>query len=109
MVDFVETLMINIHNEELLTLSGAAKRLPHGRAGKPVHVATIHRWASPGGLQGVRLETIKIGGVRYTSAEALERFIAKCSADDARQEPQSTRQRQRAIATAAAELERAGI
>ncbi len=101
--------MINIHDEELVTLSGAAKRLPHGRAGKPVHVATLHRWASPGGLQGVRLETIKVGGIRYTSAEALERFIQLCSVDNARQEPQSTRQRKREIATAEAELERAGI
>ncbi len=101
--------MINIHDEELLTLSGAAKRLPHGRAGKPVHVATLHRWASPGGLQGVRLETIKVGGIRYTSTEALERFIAKCTADDTRQEPQTTRQRQREIATAEAELDAAGF
>ena len=101
--------MINIHDEELLTLSGAAKRLPNGRAGKPVHVATLHRWASPGGLQGVRLETIKVGGIRYTSAEALERFITKCSADNALREPQSTRQRQRAFDQAERELESAGI
>lgn len=101
--------MIDIEQETLLTLSAAAKRLPHGRAGKPVHVATLHRWAAPGGLQGVRLETIKIGGVRYTSVEALERFIQLCSADYAHQKPQTTRQRQREIATAEAALTKAGI
>ncbi len=101
--------MINIHDDELLTLSGAAKRLPHGRAGKPVHVATLHRWASPVGLQGVRRETVKVRGIRFTSAEALERFITNCSADTARQEPQTTCQRQREIATAEAELNAAGI
>ena len=101
--------MINIHDEELLTLSGAAKRLPHGRAGKPVHVATLHRWASPGGLQGVRLETVKVGGIRFTSAEALERFITNCSAGDARQEPQTTRGRKKEIARAESVLAGAGI
>ena len=101
--------MINIHDEELLTLSGAAKRLPHGRAGKPVHVATLHRWASPGGVQGVRLETIKVGGIRYTSVEALDRFIQQCSADGTGRTPQTTRQRQRAIDRAEAELTKAGI
>lgn len=101
--------MINIRDEEMLTLSGAAKRLPHGRASKPVHVATIHRWASPRGLKGIRLETVKVGGIRYTSAEALERFIVRCSADDASQQPQLTRQRQKSIDKAAATLAAAGI
>lgn len=101
--------MINIDNEELLTLSAATKRLPHGRASKPVHVATIHRWASPRGLKGVRLESVKVGGIRYTSSEALDRFIAQCSADDTGQQPQPTRQRQKARDRAAAELSAAGI
>ncbi len=101
--------MMNIDSEELLTLSTAATRLPYGRAGKSVHVATLHRWASRNGVRGVRLETVRIGGVRYTSAEALQRFIERCSADTARQEPQTTCQRQREIATAEAELNAAGI
>lgn len=101
--------MIDLATEELLTLSAAVKRLPHGRAGKSIHLSTLHRWAAPSGLQGARLETVKVGGIRYTSSEALERFITRCSADDARQEPQSTRQRQREIDKAEAELQRAGI
>ena len=101
--------MIDIDNEELLTLGAAANRLPHGRAGKSVHVATLHRWASRGGVRGVRLETVRIGGIRYTSAEALERFIVRCSADDASQQPQLTRQRQKSIDKAAATLSAAGI
>ena len=101
--------MIDTNSEQLLTLIAASKHLPHGRAGKSVHVATLHRWASRGGVRGVRLETVRIGGIRYTSAEALERFIAQCSADDAGQQPQLTRQRQKARDKAAAELSAAGI
>ena len=37
--------------------------------------ATRWRWALRG-IRGVRLETLKIGRVRYTSVEALHRFIA---------------------------------
>lgn len=100
--------MIDIEQEELLTLLAAARRLPHGRASKPVHVATLHRWCSHGLAGGARLETVKIGGVRYTSTEALERFIENCSATN---EPTAltTRSRQREIARAESELDKAGI
>lgn len=101
--------MMDIDSEELLTLRAAATRLPYGRAGKSVHVATLHRWASHNGVRGVRLETVRIGGVRYTSAEALQRFIERCSADNPVQEPQTTGRRQREMATAETELARAGI
>jgi hypothetical protein len=41
--------------------------------------ATLWRWAAKG-VDGVQLETFKIGGRRYTTAEALERFVARLSA-----------------------------
>lgn len=100
--------MIDIEHEELLTLSAAARRLPHGRANKPVHVATMHRWCSHGLAGGARLETVKIGGVRYTSTEALERFIARCTSTDDTTTV-TTRSRQREIARAESELDKAGI
>ena len=59
--------------ESLLTLKAAAKLLP----GNP-HYATLFRWAQKG-CRGTRLETILVGGIRYTSREALDRFIAGCS------------------------------
>jgi len=67
-------MAIGIGTEQLLTLRQAAKRLP----GRP-HLGTLWRWYSHG-VRGQRLETILIGGRRYTSAEALERFAAACSA-----------------------------
>ena len=102
-------MAIDVQTEELLTLSAAAKRLPSGRAGKSVHTATLHRWASQGGLSGNRLETIKIGGVRYTSAQALKRFIERCSTGDANCQSRPTRQRRREVEKAESELEAAGI
>lgn len=101
--------MINISKEELFPLRVAPKRRPLRRRGKPIHVATIYRWSSPSGVGGVQLETVKIGGVRYTSAEALERFIERCTAGDPDVLSQTSRTRQRQIATAERQLEEAGI
>lgn len=42
------------------------------------HSSTRHRWALKG-VRGVRLETVVIGGRRYTSSEAIQRFINRLS------------------------------
>jgi len=55
--------------EKLLSVSEAVKIIP----GRP-HLSTVWRWIS-NGVGGVRLETVQIGGRRYTSIEAIERFI----------------------------------
>jgi hypothetical protein len=60
--------MIDISNEFLLTISAAAKSLPS----RP-HISTVWRWIQRG-VRGVKLETYLIGGRRFTSREALERF-----------------------------------
>jgi len=66
--------MIDISQEELITLTEAAKRLPRRRAGRKVNVSTLHRWCTHG-CQGVRLAFLKIGGTRCTSIAALQRFF----------------------------------
>lgn len=65
--------MIDINREELLTLAQAARRIP-SRTGKGLHVSTVGRWALKG-LRGVKLETIQVGGTKYTSKEAVQRFF----------------------------------
>ncbi len=65
---------IDILKEKLLTLEQAARFFP-GR----VAPSTIWRWHRKG-VRGVRLETIVIGGKRFTSAQALERFAAASTA-----------------------------
>jgi len=61
-----------LHDEQILTFSEAAKVLPAVNGKRP-HCSTLWRWARRG-VQGVRLETRRIGGRFVTSAEALERF-----------------------------------
>jgi Protein of unknown function (DUF1580) len=92
-------------SESLLTLSSAAGSLP----GKP-HTSTLHRWRLRG-IRGVRLETILIGGVRYTSREALQRFFNATTAIASGESAPAcaAKQRTKAIEAAEHELARAGL
>lgn len=63
-------------NENLITLPKAAKLFPCKRPS----LTSMHRWALEGS-RGVKLESIRIGGFRYTSAEAVQRFIAAMNKD----------------------------
>lgn len=67
-------MSIEIGTETVLSLTEAAKIAP----GRP-HLATIWRWCQRG-VRGVKLETIVVGGRRFTTTEALERFIARTKA-----------------------------
>jgi hypothetical protein len=75
---------IHLASHELIKLSRVNRRLPVGVKDKPVHPATPYRWATRGvrAADGtvVRLETIRVGGVLYTSCEALQRFCDRLSA-----------------------------
>lgn len=66
-------VMIDLATEQLLTFSQAAARLPSDGSRGIVDVSTVRRWATRG-VRGVQLEAIRIGGMRYTSVEALRRF-----------------------------------
>jgi hypothetical protein len=67
--------MIDVLREEVISLSAAARLTPRLREDRPVSPSTLWRWGVRG-VKGVRLETIKVGGVTATSVEALERFFA---------------------------------
>ncbi len=64
-------MSIDIRSETLLTFPEAAKLRPGRR-----HLSTLHRWRLRG-VRGIKLETALIGGRRYTSEEALDRFHAR--------------------------------
>jgi hypothetical protein len=66
--------MIDLQTETLVPLTQAGARLPH----RP-HGSTLRRWAYRG-VAGVVLETVKLGGRRFTSAEALRRFADRLTA-----------------------------
>ncbi len=61
-------MSIDLSTERLVSLTEAAALLP----GRP-HLATLWRWCTRG-VRGRRLESLEIGGRRYTSLEALQRF-----------------------------------
>lgn len=70
-------MLIDVAHEDLIHFPEAAKEFP----GRAPSLQTLHRWRLKG-VRGVRLETAIVGGLRYTSREAIARFIAAQNADD---------------------------
>ena len=110
--------MIDLSNEEVLSLSDAARALPsvHGRR---IHPSTLWRWARKG-IKGQRLEYLRIGRAIVTTRRALNDFAARLAAADAApgisptlpqqstRRPRSDAQRTQDIARAEARLHQAG-
>ena len=92
-------MAIDISREQIISLVEAAGQYP----GRP-HISTIFRWGDRG-VCGVRLETVRCGGRRCTSHEALDRFTQRvtAAADGQSIESRSTTPRQRK-----AEVDQAG-
>ena len=65
--------MIVVDTERLLPLRLVTQYLK-GRGASEVHAKVPYRWAQ-GGLQGIKLETLQVGGQLHTSAEALQRLF----------------------------------
>jgi len=67
-------MAIDLRTEQILSLKEAAERVPGGRCS-----ATIENWIEIGCFSRangrVFLESVKLGGRRVTSWEALERFF----------------------------------
>ena len=65
---------MDIKREQAISLSDVPNHLPK-RRGKKVHYSTVYRWVTKGS-RGRKLESVMVGGVRYTTVEALERFLS---------------------------------
>lgn len=103
--------MIDVENEQVISLAEAARSLPARRAGKRVHVSCLFRWCSTG-CRGIRLEYVQIGGTRCTSREALQRFFDKLTAASQGDHPAPTppaKARREAVESARRRLARSGI
>ena len=98
--------MIELSREDLLVLADAAALLPR-RRGKKVHIATLYRWAKAG-VRGVRLEVLAVGGVTYTSRQALQRFAERLTCRPAPNTNVAAKQ-EADVSRAAEVLDRAGI
>jgi hypothetical protein len=79
-------MAIDPHLDALLSISQAAKPLPN-----PPSPACVWRWHSKG-VRGIRLETVVVGGRRFTTAAAWREFVEKLTAAaNGRSEPTSHR------------------
>ena len=66
-------MTIDVRSEKLISLAEAATRFPRYRAGRPISVSTVRRYATSG-RRGIVLETVHTPQLA-TSVEAVERFI----------------------------------
>jgi hypothetical protein len=67
------TSPVNLTDETIISLKTVCRLVP-GRTGKGLALTTVFRW-SLRGCRGRKLETFLVGGQRYTTREALDRFI----------------------------------
>ena len=88
--------MIDIGKEELIPIRQVPAKLPRRANGKCVHVTAVYRWINHG-VRGVKLESLKVGGTTYTSAEALQRFAEGLSHPATLSAPPYSLARQREI------------
>jgi hypothetical protein len=71
--------MNDLMNENRLSFAEAARR-------EKVHTTTIRRWWQKG-IRGIFLETFVIGGRRYTTEEALQRFHSRLNGHESDDDP----------------------
>ncbi len=67
-------MALDFTKEQAIPLSEVPRYVPK-RRGKKVHYSTVYRWATKG-ARGRPLETVLIGGIRYTTVEEVLRFLA---------------------------------
>jgi hypothetical protein len=100
-------MTIDAKAETIISFSDARSAFPG--IDRRLSLATLHRWRLHG-IRGIKLETILIGGLRYTSREAITRFVASQNADEAPAAPVITAsQRRKQSEAARTELEKMGI
>ena len=92
----------DITTETLVRLVDSPAKIPTRPS-----LRTVWRWAMKG-CKGRRLETILVGGVRYCSEEAIQRFLAS-GISPSEATSRSSRKRQAAIDRAEQELDETGV
>ena len=98
-------MAICTETETLIPFNAAREAFP---GGKRLALQTLHRWRLHG-VRGTKLETILIGGSRFTSAEAIQRFIAAQNPAESPEPAITGKQRQKMAETANRLLAEAGI
>lgn len=99
-------MSIDVEHEDLIPFNEARTAFP---GGKRLSLATLHRWRLPPGVRGVQLETCVVGGLRYTSRQAIARFIAAQNRDESPAPALTAKQRRVQAESANKLLAEAGI
>lgn len=98
-------MTIDVQSEELITSKEACSEFPGSQR---ISLAKLNRlWFK--GIKGITLESIVIAGRRYTSREAILRFIAAQNADETPIPTITSAQRRRQSEAAQAALEEIGV
>jgi len=97
-------MAIDAKTEHLLTFAQLASKVPPNGT----HVCTVYRWADKG-CRGQKLETLMVGGRRYSTFEALLRFSDKITASVNKPKSLTSKEREAAIRAAEDRLESLGI
>lgn len=92
-------MSIDLLSETRVSLTALARELN-------LSVSTCWRW-DKGGIRGHRLECFSLGGRRYTTREALERFVAATNGESVQAE--TPRQRERQIELAERRADELGV
>jgi len=95
--------MIDPISENLIHFPKASKFIP----GNP-SLCALHRWRLSG-VRGAKLDTLLVGGKRFTSREAIARFIAQQNHDESPTPTFTPAQRRVQAETANRILEAAGV
>ena len=98
----IQRLSIDVKHEDLHLLENIL--IP----GNP-SFATRYRWTLKGLRGGTKLESVLIGNRRYTSTEAVDRFLIALNAPKAQPPEISARQRSRQDTAARKKLEAVGV
>lgn len=97
--------MSTLLSEDILELSEAATFIKGQFRGRKPSVSTVLRWCLYG-LRGIKLESLKCGGQRMTTKQAVIRFIDRLSNPSPSPRPPADESR---LAAAEAELVARGV
>lgn len=70
--------MLNLPSEDSLPIREVPAEIQKTTGQRP-HLATIWRWVQRG-CRGVKLETVLVGGRRFTSRQAIQNFVLETTA-----------------------------
>jgi hypothetical protein len=93
--------VIDLATEQLISVADARARLPGTKPGAKIGMATLTRWIRSG-----LLESVKLGGRRFTSIEALQRFAVAEKQTAAAPAPPPTRKSEAVVRRVNSRLDR---